>query len=359
MTSNPHVKVYAYSLSLLVPLLVPLGVLLEISWLAPLVMLAGFPLLGLILGQDHSLPLPGMRRSPLRMAYLDSLPRIYVVVWAGTLCWACAFATQRTLPTSVLSALVIGLGGSGALAICTAHELLHRRSTVDTFLARLATALCLYGHMVVEHLHHHAALGSTEYGATARRGMPVYRFAAADLSAAFRRAVTVENRRLRRQHLQWWHNKVFQDYTISLAAAVVFAVVWGPRALVLFVGQALYAVFAFEVITYVHHYGLVRGDKEEAGPHHAWAHHCWLTNCLTFNNTFHADHHLRPSAPYYDLHAMRGSPTLPASYFTMFFVALVPPLWFRLIDPRLDAVEVARRSQAEVLPEWLREAGCR
>ena len=120
----------------------------------------------------------------------------------------------------------------------------------------------------------------------------------------------------------------------------------------------LFAVWCFEVITYVHHYGLVRAEDEEPGSGHAWAHHCWITNCLSFNNTFHSDHHLRPWTPYYELHAMAGAPRLPASYFTMFCVALVPPLWYRLMNPRLDALQGARVTRGEVPPE-LRVEHCR
>lgn len=150
---------------------------------------------------------------------------------------------------------------------------------------------------------------------------------------------------------------MLQDYGLALALVLGFAML-GGTALVLFVGQAIFAVYCFEVITYIHHYGLVRGDGEEPGPQHAWAHHCWITNCLTFNNTFHSDHHLRPETPYYELHAMYGAPRLPASYFTMFCVALVPPLWRRLMDRRLDIVAESRRTSAE-LPDWLRDQACR
>lgn len=137
---------------------------------------------------------------------------------------------------------------------------------------------------------------------------------------------------------------MLQDYALagSLVLTFQYAVGCGGRLTV--VGQAAFAIFSFEVITYVHHYGLVRAEDEPAGAQHAWAHHCWITNCLTFNNTFHSDHHLRPWMPYYELHAMHGAPHLPASYFSMFVVALIPPLWFKLIDPRLHAFEEARRS---------------
>jgi alkane 1-monooxygenase len=115
----------------------------------------------------------------------------------------------------------------------------------------------------------------------------------------------------------------------------------------------------FEVITYVHHYGLVVNEGEPQGPQHAWAHHCWITNCLTFNNTYHSDHHMRPGIPYYHLHAMYGVPHLPASYFTMFCVALMPPLWYWLMDPRLDAIAQARNDASGEMSESLLMQRCR
>jgi alkane 1-monooxygenase len=152
---------------------------------------------------------------------------------------------------------------------------------------------------------------------------------------------------------------VLQDHALGFGLVIAFFAAFGGAGLILFIGQAVFAVFCFEVITYVHHYGLVRGEDEEPGPQHAWAHHCWLTNCLTFNNTFQSDHHLRPGIPYYELHAMYGAPRLPASYFTMFCVALVPPLWRWLMDHRLNAFDKARSDARRELPEWLRAEHCR
>jgi len=131
---------------------------------------------------------------------------------------------------------------------------------------------------------------------------------------------------------------VLQTYTLAAFIGAAIGVGLGTESLILFFGQAIFAVFVFEVITYVHHYGLVVANGETPGPRHSWSHHCWITNCLTFNNTYHSDHHARPGVPYYHLHAMAGIPRLPASYFTVFCVALIPPLWFRVMDRRLDAI---------------------
>ncbi len=293
------------------------------------------------------------------MAYLDFLPRIYALVWMATLAWAAGFASHMDLGGAHLAALTVSIGFASAAAICTAHELMHRRSPFDVMLARLMTALCLYGHMLVEHFHHHATVGELAAGSTATRGMSIYRFAPADFLHGLRNGWTIERGRLRRCGVGWWHNRVLQDYALALGLGIVFFASFGCAGLAIFAGQAVFAVFCFEAITYIHHYGLVREEGEEAGPQHAWAHHCWITNCLTFNNTFQSDHHLRPRTPYYELHAMYRAPRLPASYFTMFCVALIPPLWRFLMDRRLDALAAARRDPNCELPYWLHAERCR
>jgi alkane 1-monooxygenase len=342
MRMSSALKIGGYSLCLLVPMLVPLGAGVGAYWLSPIVLFGILPFLGLLVGQDNAPPVVGLRRAPVLVFYLDSLPRLYGLVWASTLVWAMAFVSSSAVSLSGFAGVMTGVGLSSALAICTAHELLHHRSKVDRGLARVMTSLCCYGHMVVEHLHHHATLSSPEYGATAARGTSAYRFAGSDYVRALRTAWRVEQTRVRRTRLGWWHNKVLQDYALALASAATFVAFFGGAGLILFLGQAVISIFAFEVITYVHHYGLVRLDEEDAGSHHAWAHHCWITNCLSFNNTFHSDHHLRPWTPYYELHAMHNAPRLPASYFSMFMLALVPPLWFKVMNKRLNALDRAR-----------------
>ncbi len=359
MANNATVKLAGYPLSLGMPLLAPLGVGLDIPWLALLVVFGLLPILGLVIGEDHSLPMPGLRRSRALVAYLDVLPRVYAIIWMATVVWAASYAARADLSVANLVTLTVSVGIGSAVAICTAHELMHRRSQVDVLLARLMTGLCLYGHMVVEHFHHHATVGDVAAGATAPRGMSIYRFAPTDFLHGLRNAWTVENARLRRRRTGWWHSRVLQGYALALGLAVVFYVSFGTAALIVFVGQAVFAIVCFEVITYIHHYGLACNEGEEPGPQHSWAHHCWITNCLTFNNTFQSDHHLRPGTPYYELHAMYGAPRLPANYFTMFCVALVPPLWRFLMDRRLNALAEARHHPTRELPDWMRAERCR
>ena len=356
MNRIARVKFFGYSLALLVPVFVLVCVIADTAWIPPIVFFFVLPILSLIVGEDESPPLLGLRRSSIAMAYLHALPRFYGFILIAVLLATIAHTADAALSALTMVYLIVSLGVISAVGICTAHELLHRGRRFDVGLARLMTALSMYGHMLVEHHHHHASLGTPEYDATAPRGTPVYRFIVSDVLRALKTAWSTEQARLKRCGCALWHHKVVLDYALVALVTVLIAAMWGLQALILFVGQAVFAVFAFEIITYVHHYGLVRGGGQDIGAQHAWAHHCWITNCLTFNNTFHSDHHLRPRAPYYDLHAMYGSPRLPASYFTMFVVALIPPLWYRLIHPRLDALDQALDGQP---PDWLRTQECR
>ena len=351
IAGSSSAKLIGYSLALGMPLLAPVGVRFEMPWLAPFVVFGLFPLLGLLIGEDRALPLAQLGRLRALIAYLEWLPRVYAFVWITVLVWAAGYAARGDIGAGDVAWLAVATGIGSAVAICTAHELVHRRSGADVLLGRTMSVFCFYGHMYIEHLHHHATMGDVAAGETAPRGSSIYRFALSDFRTGFGNAWTVETSRLRRLRAKWWRNRMLQDYGAALGLSAAFFMM-GPNALILFVGQAVFAVFCFEVITYLHHYGLVRATDEEPGPEHAWAHHCWITNCLTFNNTFHSDHHLRPATPYYELHAMHGAPKLPASYFTMFCVALVPPLWRRIMDRRLDALH-DRRSLRELPPDLL------
>lgn len=342
MTGKASLKVAGFALSLAVPLLTPLGVDAGAAWLAPAVVFGVLPVLGLLIGEDRALPDTELYRSQMVRCYLRNLPRAYAVVWIGVLVWTLSFVAQTELGALESLWIVVSMGIGSAVAVCTAHELMHRRSVADGFLARLMMVLCGYGHMVVEHRHHHATVGDAEVGGTAPPGFTVYRFATRDYVQGLRNSWNAERTKLRRGRASVWRNIVLQDYTLVIVFGAAVGFAFGAHGIIVFLGQGVFAIFVFEVITYVHHYGLVVTENETPGPQHAWAHHCWITNCLTFNNTYHSDHHARPEAPYYSLHAMHGVPRLPASYFTMFCVALVPPLWFRLMDSRLDAITRSR-----------------
>ena len=62
-----------------------------------------------------------------------------------------------------------------------------------------------------------------------------------------------------------------------------------------------------------------------------------LSNILLYQLQRHSDHHAHPTRRYQSLRHFDEAPQLPSGYFGMFLVAFFPPLWFRVMDPRVIA----------------------
>jgi len=94
---------------------------------------------------------------------------------------------------------------------------------------------------------------------------------------------------------------------------------------------------------YIEHYGLLRqkepsGKYERCQPHHSWNSNHKYTNLVLFHLERHSDHHAHPTRRYQSLRNFKDVPRLPNGYNGMFPLAYVPPLWFRVMDPRLMAL---------------------
>ena len=60
-----------------------------------------------------------------------------------------------------------------------------------------------------------------------------------------------------------------------------------------------------------------------------------MSNRLLYQLQRHSDHHANPTRRYQTLRHFDESPQLPSGYGTMIVVALFPPLWRRIMDPRV------------------------
>jgi alkane 1-monooxygenase len=93
-----------------------------------------------------------------------------------------------------------------------------------------------------------------------------------------------------------------------------------------------------ELFNYIAHYGLVR-ERDARGKllglsdRHSWNSSNVLANRLIFNMGRHSHHHHRPADPYQSLRVL-PAPELPFGYAGSILLALAPPLWRRVMDPR-------------------------
>jgi alkane 1-monooxygenase len=69
-----------------------------------------------------------------------------------------------------------------------------------------------------------------------------------------------------------------------------------------------------------------------------WQRRRWGSRCnwALFNMGRHSDHHRRPSQAYQRLSALPDTPQLPAGYAEAILLSLAPPLWRRVMDPRVE-----------------------
>lgn len=131
----------------------------------------------------------------------------------------------------------------------------------------------------------------------------------------------------------------------ALVSAVIYveiALQYGVGGVAFFATQSALAFSLVEIINYIEHYGLTRreiaaGQYECVMPWHSWDSSHRVSNWLLVNLARHADHHVAASKRYQVLHALDAAPQLPAGYGAMFLLALVPPLWRRVMDPRVTA----------------------
>jgi alkane 1-monooxygenase len=68
--------------------------------------------------------------------------------------------------------------------------------------------------------------------------------------------------------------------------------------------------------------------------HHSWNSDHVVSRALLFELTRHADHHAHASRPYPILRSLEKGPQLPTGYPGMILLALLPPVWFRVMDSR-------------------------
>ena len=306
--------------------------------LTPLVAFFGLPLVDRLVGHD----LEDTAEEGAAGFWFDAVVRLWAPVQVGTLLVVVSSVstgawTAPEILGLLLSASVMTAGG----AINAAHELMHRKSSLDRALAEILMMTASYTHFCIEHVHgHHRHVATPLDPATARMGESLYAFLPRTLAGGLKSAIRIETGRNARRHIGWftWRNRLSRYLVLGVASWAAVGLAFGWRGLAFYLAQCLGGALFLEVINYVEHYGLMReeiapGKYEKVQPRHSWNANDRVSNWWLFNLQRHADHHANASRPYYNLRAIEEGPQLPFSYPTMILLALVPPVWHALMDP--------------------------
>lgn len=258
---------------------------------------------------------------------------------------------QITLPghlsTSEAIGVALGLGvATGGVGITFAHELAHQRNRWERWGGELLLSSVAYGHFATEHVYgHHITVGTPKDPVSARKGENFYSFFVRAVFGTFISAWKIAAQRLARKGLPIWHRtNPFWRYGAGTAVFVAYAF-WlaGPWGLALFGLQCFMAIYQLEAVNYVEHYGLTRryegsGKFERVQPRHSWNAAHTVSNWFLINLQRHSDHHFRPDRrfPLLQHYSWQEAPQLPCGYAVMIAAALNPPIWFRIMNRRVD-----------------------
>lgn len=233
----------------------------------------------------------------------------------------------------------------GQVGMVAAHDLIHRRHRWAVWLGQAYFTLCAFGHHASSHkLVHHVYVATPRDPNTPPRGRTLYGFVPRAWWGSLLAGWRAESRR-RGDGFP----TPFAFYIGGALVAALAAFLWqGWAGLFVYLGLAFYAASQMLAADYVQHYGLRRrrkadGKWEPVTPRHSWDTPGAFTAVMMFHAGRHADHHAHPYRPYPGLRDLPSAPLHPFSVATMVAIALVPPLWRKMVDPKLDALDAATR----------------
>jgi len=339
----------------IIPILVIAGFYMGGWWnyMCPFFVFIVIPLLDWQVGLDNE----NVPDSQVKIVSEEFYYRFVTYIWTyfqiGFLLWAMwKIATYRFTTVELIGFIASVPLVTGGIGITVAHELGHKKPAIERFYAQVLLMTVCYMHFYIEHNKgHHVHVGTPLDPATSRRGENFYAFWWRSVSGGYLSAWRLEAERLRKKGLTPYslQNRMIWYTLLPLAFGAVvaggFSLLAGqPVFLIVFGFFILQSILAFtllELVNYIEHYGIVRreiapGRYEKVNTMHSWNANQLISNFFLFQLQRHSDHHAHAYKRYQVLRHIPESPQLPAGYPAMILLAIVPPLWFAIMDKKLD-----------------------
>jgi len=310
------------------------------------------PLMDYLISTDKSNVPPQEVNAITREYFYKFVTFVWVYVQLGVLFWAFYVISTDSLNGWEWFAFITGTALlTGGIGITVAHELGHKSEKIEQFYSKVLLMTVCYMHFFIEHNRgHHVRVATPEDPATSRFGETFYRFWVRSVKDGYLSAWDLEAERLQKKGEPVWsfQNQMIQFSIwplVFVGVALAGFSVWTNRLVweipVFFFSQSILGFSLLELVNYLEHYGMERkqlpnGSYEKVTPIHSWNASHIVSNFLLFQLQRHSDHHAFAYKRYQVLNHYDESPQLPAGYSAMIIVALFPPLWFSLMNPRLE-----------------------
>lgn len=304
------------------------------------------PLLELIFPKDTENLSKEARNEKLKKKLFDWLLYLNFPIVYGLLFFALYSITNHTYETYEIVGLVLSIGiVLGSNGINVAHELGHRQTKTEQFLAKALLLPSLYMHFFIEHnFGHHLHAATKEDPATAQYNQTVYGFWFTSVTRQYVNAWKIQKNLLLRSETSFFSIKNnmlwFTIFEIVFLTSVF--ILFGSLGLLFALGTAVTSFILLETINYIEHYGLLRkklpsGRYERVREIHSWNSNHVIGRIVLYELTRHSDHHYKASKKYQILDCYEDSPQMPYGYPTSMVLSLVPPLWFSIMNKRIPS----------------------
>ena len=294
---------------------------------------------------DYFIPKLSIPKSKLTNSYSHSAA-LLAVVPAIFLLLILSLFKIKYLNIDSVDAFCIGLGTGitgGAVGISTAHEFIHRKSKFLRGLGIFLLSVCFYSHFRIEHIYgHHMHVATLNDPATARKGENFYAFLIRCVFLSIVSAWSIEKKILLSKNISIYNyrNRMIQYLLIYLLIVITCFAFTGLKGIIFIFTYALISIILLEVVEYIQHYGLKReninNELEKYSPSHSWNSRHSIADWSTFNLGLHSEHHSIANKEYPLLSHDEKPKEMPANYPTMILMALIPPIWFMVMDKKLN-----------------------
>ncbi|HST43028.1 MAG TPA: alkane 1-monooxygenase, partial [Conexibacter sp.] len=309
----------------------------------PVLVFGAFPILDVVVGVDPSNPPDSVLKWLEQDRYYRWCTYAYIPVQYAGLVFACVLWSSGDLTTIDSIGLALTMAMVSGIAINTAHELGHKRASMERWLSKIALAQSGYGHFFIEHNRgHHVRVATPEDPASSRLGESFWAFLPRTVKGSLTSSWELECVRLDRlgaRHVSI-KNDIVNAWLMTVVLFAALTAIFGWVVLPYLIVQAVLGFSLLEVVNYLEHYGLKRdrredGRYERTRPEHSWNSNNVASNVLLYHLQRHSDHHANPMRRYQALRHMDDAPQLPTGYAGMIVLATVPPAWRRVMDKRL------------------------
>ena len=255
---------------------------------------------------------------------------------------------QLSVPDIIGRVWVMGLL-CGTFGINVGHELGHRVNKIEQFLAKALLLSSLYMHFFIEHNKgHHKRVATKEDPSSARFGEWIYIFYFRTILFSYFDAWSIANNDARKKGYTVFslHNEMIQFHLIQFIFMALLFFLFGWLSLLYFLAAAIIGILLLETVNYIEHYGLQRKQIDEqkyerAMPGHSWNSDHVIGRVMLFELSRHSDHHYLASRKYQVLRHHNDSPQMPTGYPGMMILSLIPPVWFYVMNKRVNKIKIS------------------